>query len=200
MICSRCFPGDSHLACDSRTVAANPHPESSELEQVGDALEAFRTILVPLNGTRNAELILPYVELLAHRSGGEIVLLRVTSPAVRVMTTGLPVPGEIDVGPTESDQRLEVAAYLDAVKRRLAGRGLRVTTVAALGIPEEVISQRARSFGADLIAMTTHARGGLRRVVYGSVADAVVQHATCPVCLLPVREGERNTAIRTWAR
>ena len=48
--------------------------------------------------------------------------------------------------------------------------------------------RRAREFGAGLIAMTTHGRGGLGRLMFGSVADAVLRHAPCPVLLVGVRE------------
>jgi universal stress protein A len=49
------------------------------------------------------------------------------------------------------------------------------------GAPAEAITQFAESVGADLIVIGTHGRTGLNRMLMGSVAEAVVRHATCPV-------------------
>jgi nucleotide-binding universal stress UspA family protein len=180
-------------------VALDPQLESSEGKLLGDALEAFRTIVVPLDGTPGAERVLPYAELLARASAGEIVLLRVTPrPAAPLTPIGQPVPGGgIDLSAAVDDERLKASADLETVRRRLVSRDFRVTTVVVTGSPDQEIVRRARALDADLIAMTTRARGGLQRVVYGSVADAVVQQATCPVFLLPVRDGGR-AGVSLW--
>jgi nucleotide-binding universal stress UspA family protein len=47
-----------------------------------------------------------------------------------------------------------------------------------------VIVASAEEFEADLIVMSTHGRTGLKRVLIGSVAERVVQHAKCPIMLL----------------
>ena len=49
------------------------------------------------------------------------------------------------------------------------------------GDPAEVILALARDLPADLVVMGTHGRGGLSRTLMGSVAEAVVREATCPV-------------------
>ena len=56
------------------------------------------------------------------------------------------------------------------------------------GVPHEEIVATARDEGADLIAMGTHGRGGLNRLVLGSVCDRVIRLSSCPV--LAVRESE----------
>jgi len=53
----------------------------------------------------------------------------------------------------------------------------------------DTILECARQTQADLIALTTHGRSGLQRLVYGSVADGVVRQATSPVLLVRVRWG-----------
>jgi universal stress protein A len=57
----------------------------------------------------------------------------------------------------------------------------------------EVIIDRARERGADLITMTAHGWGGLGRLAFGSVADAVLRSAPCPVLL--VRCAKRRKLI-----
>jgi len=58
------------------------------------------------------------------------------------------------------------------------------------GSAADVIIDRAKSLPAELIAMTTHGRSGLARVVVGSVADEVVRNVICPVLLVRVSEKE----------
>lgn len=80
--------------------------------------------------------------------------------------------------------RQETRELLDALKAR-AGRGAR--DFFAEGAPGAEIVSAAESFGADLIVIGSHGRTGLGRVLMGSVAEAVMRHAACPV--LVVRTG-----------
>jgi nucleotide-binding universal stress UspA family protein len=174
--------GSVSAAVAARRPAADARPKD---------VSGFRRVLVPLDGSKDAERALAYVDLLA-TTDAEIVLLRATpTPAALNRLAGVPAPGLIDLAATRNELCGEAAFYLGTVQRRLGERGLKATSSIAYGFAEEVISDRAREIGADLIVMTTHARGGLQRVVYGSVADTVVRHASCPVFLVPVRAGER---------
>jgi nucleotide-binding universal stress UspA family protein len=74
--------------------------------------------------------------------------------------------------------------YLRAVAATPVLAGLRVfTTVRAGEAPQEIIGA-ARELQADVIAMSTHGRTGLRRLLFGSVAEAVVRAAHVPVFVL----------------
>ena len=77
---------------------------------------------------------------------------------------------------------------------RLRRRGLAVTHEHHEGLAADVIVARARESRAALIAMTTHGRGGLGRLLFGSTADAVLRHAPCPVLL--VRVSDEDTGER----
>jgi nucleotide-binding universal stress UspA family protein len=72
----------------------------------------------------------------------------------------------------------------------LAGRfshgSIRVETKIVEGFPPEEILEQARHVGADLIAMGTHGRSGLDRLVLGSTAERVLANAPCPI--LTVRD------------
>jgi nucleotide-binding universal stress UspA family protein len=87
-------------------------------------------------------------------------------------------------------EREAALAYLSAVADRLRHRGLSVRYEQRQGEPAAVIIQRALELRADMIAMATHGHGGLRRLVYGSIADDVARNAPCPVML--VRAGEQH--------
>jgi nucleotide-binding universal stress UspA family protein len=153
----------------------------------------FTQILVLLDGSAFAERALPYVEELARRFGSTVLLLRATTPAEMLVTppgvapTVAPV---VDPLPIMEAERREADAYLRAIADRLRGAGLSVAYEQHVGHAAEVIIDRARDHGADLIAMTTHGRGGLGRLIFGSVADAVLRSAPCPVFLVRVREAE----------
>jgi nucleotide-binding universal stress UspA family protein len=87
---------------------------------------------------------------------------------------------------TPSIERLleEADAYLRAVAATPLFEGLEVlTTVRSGEAPQEIIAS-AREIGADVIAMTTHGRTGLKRLLFGSVAEAVVRRADVPVFML----------------
>lgn len=62
------------------------------------------------------------------------------------------------------------------------------------GIPARQISTYARRVGADLIVIGTHGRTGVSRALLGSVAEAVVRHAPCPVLTVPMAGRESHTA------
>jgi nucleotide-binding universal stress UspA family protein len=74
------------------------------------------------------------------------------------------------------------AAYLQGVAERPRAQGLHVETSVEIGSPvAATILGEARAYGADLIALETHGRGGLTRLFLGSVADQVLQGASTPV-------------------
>jgi|SRR5438034_7201188 len=74
------------------------------------------------------------------------------------------------------------------------GADLDVTTATTSGTPAHAICAYARRIGADLIVMGTHGRTGVSRAVLGSVAEAVVRHARCPVMTIPAVEAAPVTA------
>jgi nucleotide-binding universal stress UspA family protein len=85
---------------------------------------------------------------------------------------------------TESDTAsAEAAPYLEKVAAELAAKGVRVRTQVRLGNPAAEIVRAARDLGADLVAMTTGGRGGLGRMLLGSVAETVLRTADVPLFL-----------------
>lgn len=153
----------------------------------------FTHIVVALDGSEFAESVLPYVEPLAAQFGSTLTLLRaIISPASIVAAEasvgGVPVVPSASPSEIAAAERTDAAAYLDEVVARLQQHGVKSGREVPEGAPAEAIIACARDLNADLIAMTTHGRGGLGRVVMGSVADAVLRGAPCPVLLIRVRE------------
>jgi nucleotide-binding universal stress UspA family protein len=79
--------------------------------------------------------------------------------------------------------------YLDEVAQRLIGHGCRVTREIRVGIPEEEIANAARACGASLIALATHGRAGLGRLVIGSTAEYLAHEDRIPLLLVRTRIG-----------
>ncbi|MEX2314462.1 MAG: universal stress protein, partial [Thermomicrobiales bacterium] len=84
--------------------------------------------------------------------------------------------------------------YLQRIAQRLRAAGRMVQVHAVAGAPATAIATVAQQEQVDLIAMATHGRGGLSRLVMGSVAAAILQQADLPVLVV------RPTAVRHAAR
>jgi nucleotide-binding universal stress UspA family protein len=69
----------------------------------------------------------------------------------------------------------------------LNAAGVSSKVLVQFGAPAEVILDMAQANQVDLIAMTTHGRSGLQRLLLGSIADKVVRHADVPVLLVRSR-------------
>jgi nucleotide-binding universal stress UspA family protein len=145
---------------------------------------APRRMLIPLDGSANAEVIVPHVLALGQAAQAEYTLLRV----VESIATARPFPVAPAVRELDDqliDQlRIDAQIYLEHVAERLANQGL-ATRIEVVVAPQaaSAILEQAQQERSDLIAMATHGRRGLARVLLGSVADNVLHGATTPVLL-----------------
>ncbi len=125
----------------------------------------------------------------------EVVLLRVIPPQPPVVIEGSRHVEVENVKARMADAR----EYLARLVVELQGKGVRATSTVRRGpTPYEEILAAARETAADLIAMSTHGRSGLGRLLFGSVAEAVLRHAEVPVFLM--RSTEAQVAQRAGAR
>lgn len=138
-------------------------------------MEKDERILVPLDGSGCAENILPRVEELAEEKKAGICLLRVVSAHT--------FPG---VDPTEAEVKVvrEAEEYLQTLKERLGAKGFDVDTHVRYGNDVEEIVDHAAMKDIDMIAMSTHGRHGVKRLLFGSVAEKVLRHTPKPVFLV----------------
>lgn len=130
-------------------------------------------ILVPLDGTKHSENILPYLERFARAHQAHLELLHVVDPLAftRDSPTG-----------NERERVDEARKYLRQLKED--SNEIYLATVCGLGPITEVIRDRALKEHHDLIAFVSRGQGGLQRWLYGSVAESVVRDAPCPVLLV----------------
>lgn len=161
----------------------------------------FRRVLLPFDGSPLSESALAYVAQAPFTHEAELVLLHAEPPRDinAAMTEYLaPVYGAAFQPPADHDadnneaarEALEAAGDL-----HLHGRSWQ--TVVMIGEPGPAIVRVAEDSAVDLIAMATHARSGLDRVVHGSVAVQVLRHAAAPLLLL--RAEADATGARTAA-
>jgi nucleotide-binding universal stress UspA family protein len=146
-------------------------------------------ILVPLDGSTLAELVLPHVERLAKQWAAgpvEVVLLRVCElPVVSSdYPSTMPLSWEEHVEQEMVKCKLVSSPYLSGVKKQLGDSGLKVSTEVQCGKAADEIIDYARRNNISLVAMMTHGRSGISRWAYGSVAEKVVLGACTPVFLV----------------
>ena len=141
----------------------------------------YTKLLVPLDGSRLSECILPYARFLARGLGIPVELLQVIDwddyPAILTAQLGR------EIESTKTDLNKNTRDYLESVATSFVNSSTVICSVER-GNPAEVILDRATDQSGTLIAMSTHGRSGLQRWVLGSTADKVLQAATNPVLLV----------------
>ena len=148
----------------------------------------YKTILVPLDGSELAELVLPHVEMLAKAGAepAEVVLLRVCESARMVMGGYGEAVGQMVVLTEQAAAACKEDAeeYLAAMEKRLKEKGLKVRAVLLDGDAANEILDYAVNNPVDLIAMGSHGRSGIRRWAYGSVASKVLRGIATPILVV----------------
>jgi len=157
-----------------------PEPPS---ESLGEA-PPFRAMLVPLDGSSRAEGVLEWVVRIAQPARSECRLLTVVPPPPRFTTPYLPHAAR-EVRESLECGRERAEKYLVGAAQRLREAGLAVTTKVEVGIrPAAGILRAADDPTVDLVAIATHGRSGVSRIMLGSVADKVVRGADLPVLVV----------------
>jgi CBS domain-containing protein len=138
-----------------------------------------REILVPLDGTSGSEVVLATIGEIARAEGASVRLLNVRPPVHAVE-----IEGRIVAYADQETERVEaeVRAYFQRVAASLGP--VTVSFAVRFGEPAEQIVEEAETTPATLIAMATHRRTGIARVVKGSVAERVERATTIPVMLV----------------
>jgi nucleotide-binding universal stress UspA family protein len=153
----------------------------------------LRKVLVPTDFSGCANYALPYAAAIARATGATIMCVHVVEPIVpAVGYTGLAEPMPI----ADISEQLEDSAERELP--RLAEceefNGLDVEEVIVHGDAAAEIVRVAGEHRVDLIVVSSHGRTGLGRIIFGSTAEAVVRHASCPVLVVkpPPQEEESN--------
>lgn len=144
----------------------------------------YGTILVPLDGSQRAEIILTHVIELAKKFTAKVILLEAVEQKL-VYTGDLEVSASSAKVDAELAKQIKNAeAYIKGVKEKLEQQGIQVTTRIMQGPPVEAIIAMAKEENVELIALASHGRSGLARVFYGSVAAGILHRADRPLLLI----------------
>ena len=178
-----------------------------------------KKILIPLDGSLASQTVLANIQQLFSPAAYELILLRVadrpnglTGQPPRPQSTNWPLPmyesaqdaawARHPIYASQEWQSLDAALTdtLIPVMHELQKAGYRVSVAVRFGDPVTEIVQLAMTEGVDLVAMTSHSRTGLSRLVLGSVAAEVLHRLQLPVLLVrpveqPVGTVEADAAV-----
>jgi nucleotide-binding universal stress UspA family protein len=127
----------------------------------------IRTVLLPVDGSELSTESLPAVAQLSELFESRVVLLRVLEPKKHE--------------PITPADRADAEAQLRALAGALGKQGVETACMIREGEPTEEILKAIPTEGVDLVAMTTHGRGGLNRAITGSVTERILRQAKVPL-------------------
>jgi nucleotide-binding universal stress UspA family protein len=150
---------------------------------------ALRHVLIPLDGSKQAEAIVEPALALGSLTSAEYTLVRVIKPLViGSYDPAYPAMSGLDqvmlqrLQELHNQERAEAEAYLEGVAGRLRANSLVVNTrVVVHDQAAPAILEEARARHADMIAVETHGRSGFPRLFLGSVADKLVRGSAMPI-------------------
>jgi nucleotide-binding universal stress UspA family protein len=155
-----------------------------------DSAVKVRSILLPTDFSDCANFALQYATGIARATGASLLCVHVVETVVpAVGYTGMSEPVPI----ADISEQLEDSAERELPKIAECEEcsGLNVEQVIVHGEAATEIVRVAKERGVDLIVVSSHGRTGLGRMLFGSTAEAIVRHATCPVLVVkPPQEEE----------
>jgi nucleotide-binding universal stress UspA family protein len=153
----------------------------------------YGCILVSLDGSLEAEAVLPKVEQFLAMCPGRVILLSVV-PEVDIEAAAQAIKPDVEHHASElpgevyemirTSNETTIRPYLEAVGKRLEATGADVEIVISYSSPSDAILFFAKAYKVDLIAMATHGRSGLNRLLHGSVTENVLHRAPSPMLVV----------------
>ena len=147
----------------------------------------YHKILVPLDGSKRAERILPHVEELARRYQAKVIFLQV------VEHKAITIPEGTFMNFTDQEfvqAKKQAEKHLKGLQGEFRGKIIESKTHVIYGPVVEGILNIAAQEDVDLIALASHGRGGLARVFYGSVAAGLLHRVDRPLLIIRSRKAE----------
>jgi len=140
----------------------------------------YEKILVPLDGSVLAERAIRHAQEIARGTRSEILLMQAVNFPVPVVPEAVLMPDAKWL----AEAKKEAAQYLEGIAASLREAGMRVRTLLDERPPADAILHIAAREEVDLIVMSTHGRGGLSRMLMGSVAESVFRATSRTVMLV----------------
>jgi universal stress protein A len=166
------------------SVAAGESNDRSQVPTDENEL-AYDKILVPIDFSEHSKRTVSYATKTASRHNSTIYLLHVfqipdyvVTPYARRKQNCAEVQSQVDAAEQEARENL------DAFAEELSSKGIKVQPYLRVGYPFDEIVLMATHFDVDLIIIGSHGRGAISRLLVGSTAERVVEHAPCPVLVV----------------
>jgi len=150
----------------------------------------YNKILVPLDGSKRAEAVLPHAEEMANRYGAEIILLRVEE--LHVMLEWDEVVDLAKCHEKFDTRKKASESYLAQHEKKFREKGIKVNARVMHGPVVKSILTVAEEMDVDIIVMASHGLSGLPRTFYGSVAAGVLQKIDRPLLIIRTRRIEQD--------
>jgi len=137
-----------------------------------------KRVLIALDGSAAGEMVMKFLMEIAGPLDMTVMLLHVLEPITPPVTDGAVVFDDVEA------RRDQAEEYLAPISAALRSQGVNTSWAIRRGRPADEILAAAQEGGADLIAMATHGRTGIGRLLFGSVAEAVLRRAPVPVFMI----------------
>lgn len=152
----------------------------------------IQTILLPTDFSDCGNYALNYASFLAREFAASIICVHVIEPIVPTvgysgMTEPLPIADITEQLEDSAERELPKIAECDECA------GLQVEEMIVHGEAASEIVRVAKERDVDLIVLASHGRTGLGRILFGSTAEAVVRHASCPVLVVKPSQNEAES-------
>ena len=156
----------------------------------------FSKVLVPLDGSKVGEAALPVIGKLIDKMAPGVKIEIILIGVITLLRHWV-VVGEASAPVSYSEEELKIIRdrvmdYLAKSGDTLKDKGITVKTMVSTGNASDEILKAAHENKADLIAMSTHGRSGLRRLAFGSITDKVLRGSHIPVLMVRAPEGTVN--------
>ncbi len=143
----------------------------------------YKVIMAPTEGSDSEKEAISVAVKLAQRFDADLRLVRVESAPLMVET--IAQTPAIPTGQMLMDERIAHLRHLEALGTECRALGeIRVMTALEDGPVGRTLRDYARKFNVDLIVMSSHARGGLKRIALGSVTDYLIRHSNVAVLVV----------------
>lgn len=165
-----------------RTVVRTNVAHLLRLRNVKESQMSFNRILIAVDDSAVAAHAVDIGMELAKSLKAEMAFIHVVDTSISHAAPKLEVPTSELISREEQEARKLLSAFRDR-----AGTSPAALEFLEIGKPAVKIVEGAKSWPADLIVIGSHGRGGLERLLLGSVAESVVRHAFCPVLVVRAR-------------
>jgi universal stress protein A len=164
-----------------RTIGSDERPDF----EMDEDLLAYQRVLVPIDFSDHSKTTVLYAMRIASRYKSTVYLLHVFQVPEYVVTPyACRRQSSTEVHSQVLAVEQEARESLEAFAQELSHLGVKVETHFRVGYPFDEIVLMANHFDVDLIVIGSHGRAGIARLLVGSTAQRVVEHARCPVLVV----------------